>query len=244
MRHWLGRSATPTPGVLDRNDTIPVELLKVFQTAGSTLSDFAAIHTGTSPRANFYRRLAPPAPGWKGILQSARLRRFSPGKPEQFLSWNRFHLFRLPELEEYGVKEKVILSRVGPPLTAAVDRSGSPIGMSVYSLVPTGPYPASALACVLNSRLADFYFNRLATPGKGGRLRLDAIRRFPLPQPRPESANQLGRIGTLLAHFGEQPESAVDRLRRSELLTGLEEEVFALYGLGPAGRKELASMHF
>jgi hypothetical protein len=161
-----------------------------------------------------------------------------------FLSWNRRHLFRMPPPEEYDVPEKVLLRRVGPPLAAAVDRSRSPAGIDLYSIVPGGGISAGCIACLLNSRLADFYFNRLAENGAEGRLRSDVVRNFPVPRPDSAASAELGRIAVMLAHFGPLPQTWIDRRGRAEHRDRMESIVFELYGAGQDIREKLAVLHF
>ena len=149
----------------------------------------------------------------------------------------------MPDRSEYDVPEKVLLSRSGPPLVAAVDKSRLPVGNDVYSLVPREGVGAGFLACLLNSRLLDFYGNRLAG-NQDSRLRPESIREIPVPDPERVSMQQFARYAALLAHFGPNPQSWIDRQSRDEVLEEMDDAVFALYGAGREAREGLAAMHF
>lgn len=245
VTRWLAGDAPVLPEQLESGDPVPLELAAAFAPGGDwgTLGDLAAIHTGASVRNSFWRRMAPPDAGWRGVLTAADMDRFMVGKPGWYMRWSRAHLFRLPLPAEYAVREKVLLRRAGPPLAAAVDRSQSPVGTDVYSLIPNEGVPAGFVACLLNSRLADFYFNRLARV-EGGRLRTDQVRRMPVPRPEPELMAELSRTASLLAHFGPNPRDWLDRQRKEELADAMDDLIFSLYGLNTTAREELAALHF
>ncbi len=210
------------------------------------LGDIADIHPGATPRRAWCRRMAPPDDSWRGVVGADAVDRFFVGRPSGFLLWSRFHLFRLPEPGEYSVPEKVLLSRIGPPLAAAVDRSRAPAGGDVYSIVPRDGVSAGFIACVLNSRMMDFYFNRLA-PGSesaGGRLRLETLKAAPFPRPAGAAAVELQRAASLLSHFGPNPQSWIDRQSKDEVWQRMEEAVFEAFGADGEAKSALASLHF
>ena len=234
------------PPATELTDEIPAALFGVFR-GGSDLirlGDIASVYPGVSPRLPRWRRLAPPDSSWRGVVDADAVDCFLSGRPRVFLSWNRLHLFRMPPPEEYDVPEKVLLRRVGPPLAAAVDRSRSPAGIGLYSIVPGDGVSAGCVACLLNSRLADFYFNRLAMNGLEGRLRLDVVRNFPVPRPAPAASAELARIAVMLAHFGPSPQTWIDRRGKVEHRERMEDIVFELYGAGQDIREELSVLHF
>ncbi|MCD8140251.1 MAG: hypothetical protein LUE17_10825 [Planctomycetaceae bacterium] len=234
-----------SPAISELCDELPTDLLRLFRDDSSLfrLGDVASVHAGVAPRSPWCRRMAPPDDNWRGVITGAGIDKFVPGKPAEFLLWSRLHLFRVPEPGEYSVPEKVVLRRDGPPLRAAVDRSRAPVGADAYAIVPHEGVGAGWLACVLNSRLLDFYFNRLAK-NDDGRLRLDVVRRTPVPRPTAESVQELGRTATLLAHFGPSPQSWIDRQSKDELWERMEELVFSLYGADRGAREGLAALHF
>lgn len=239
------RENTP-PAMDELADEIPDSLAGIF--AGNArlvrLGDLADVHSGATPRLPRYRRMAPPDHDWRGVVTSDVIDRFHAGKPDSFLSWNRLHLFRMPPPEEYSVAEKVLLRRAGPPLAAAVDRSRLPAGTDVYSIVPREGVGAGYLACLLNSRLLDFYFNRLAGVGSDGRLRPEDVREVPVPRPSRDGMRELGRAAVLLSHFGPNPRSWIDRQSKDELWEHMENVVFGLYGADSGVRDELGALHF
>lgn len=230
----------------DLLDDLPASLLELFSGNGDLvrLEELARVHAGATPRKTAFRRMAPPDQDWRGVMTSDVVDRFYAGRPTQYLRWSRLHLFRLPDPAEYAVAEKVLLRRAGPPLRAAVDRSRLPAGTDVYALVPRDGVSAGYLACLFNSRLLDFYFNRVAEANADGRLRLETLRLTPVPVPGPEVMQEFARTAALLAHYGPSPESWIDRQSREELRAQMDERVFELYGADCAARGELAALHF
>lgn len=228
------------------DDEVPPHLLGVFgrRVGLVELGDLAGVYAGAASRRSNWRRMAPPDYDWRGVMTSECVDRFHAGKPESYLWWNRLALFRMPEPAEYDVSEKVLLRRAGPPLAAAVDRSRLPAGADVYSLVPAEGVGAAFIACILNSRLMDFYFNRVARIGFDGRLRLDDIRRAPFPRPEPDVMREMNRMAALLSHFGPHPQTWIDRQTRGEVVEQMENLVFSLYGAGTEVQNDLSAMHF
>ncbi len=226
-------------------DEVPTPLLSLL--IGNDrcihLGDIAGVYAGVTPRRPGYRRMAPPDDKWRGVITSDAVDRFFVGRPAGYLLWSRFHLFRMPPPEEYSVAEKVFLSRSGPPLRAAVDRSRTPAGTDVYSIVPKENVGAGFIACLLNSRLLDFYFNRFGG-ASDGRIRAEALRNTPVPRPTAEAVAEMARYAALLAHFGPNPEGWIDRQSRDEIREQMDNAVFRLYGAGAEAMAGLAALHF
>ncbi len=207
------------------------------------LRDLADLHAGATPRRPWCRRHAPPDKQWRGVATAASIGRFQVGKPVEYLLWSRFHMFRMPAPAEYAVPEKVLLSRYGPPLLAAVDRGKLPAGSDVYALIPRDGINAGYIACLLNSRLLDFYCNRLASC-PDGHLRAETLRDLPVPKPNPETAPEFIRASSMLTHFGPNPESWIDRQSREEWWQRLDDLVAEAYGAGREAREGLRALHF
>lgn len=247
----IGRKASRclnslSPALAELTEGVPGDLLDVFVDNSRLvrLGDLVSVYGGVAPRRNFWRRMAPPDEGWKGVLTSEAVERFRVGRPGAYLSWSRLHLFRLPPASEYSVREKVLLLRAGPPLRAAVDRSRLPAGADLYSLIPGEGVSAGYIACLLNSRALDFYFNRVARIGDDGRLRPSDIREVPVPAVGGADMGEFSRIAALLEHFGPNPQTWVDRRSKDDLWERMEELVFGLYGVGAGARSSLEAMCF
>lgn len=234
------------PAVSEVDEELPAGLLRVFAENDDLvpLGELTDVYPGAVPRRPVWRRMAPPDNNWRGVMTADEVGRFYAGKPGSYLSWSRLHLFRLPAPAEYEAAEKVLLRRIGPPLAAAVDRSRLPAGAGVYALVPRDGVAAGYVACLLNSRLLDFYCNRLAPPGHGGRLRPEDVRAIPVPLPTAAAMQELSRAAALLAHYGPNPGHWADRQSRDALLEQMETTVLSLYGAGEDVRDELAALHF
>lgn len=235
-----------SPAMAELTEEVPGDLLGVFLGNDRLvrLGDLVSVYGGAAPRHSFWRRMAPPDQGWKGVLTSEAVDRFVAGRPGSYLSWNRLHLFRMPPAQEYSVPEKVLLCRAGPPLRAAVDRSRLPAGADIYSLVPNEGVGAGYVACLLNSRMLDFYFNRIARVVGDGRLRPTDIRDVPVPDAADVDMGEFSRIATLLGHFGPNPQTWIDRQSKDDLWERMEELVFGLYGVGEGARNSLEAMCF
>lgn len=230
----------------DAEEAIPENLLALFEERDGLvpLGELVGVYPGASPRRPAFRRMAPPDEEWRGVVTSEAVERFFAGKPQYYLRWTRLHLFRLPPPAEYAVAEKLLLRRAGPPLAAAVDRSRLPAGTDVYSLVPREGIAAGYVACLLNSRLLDFYFNRLAGIGSDGRLRTDIVKATPVPRPTAAAMQELSRTAALLAHYGPNPQIWIDRQSRDELWEQMENTVLTLYGADRGVREGLSALHF
>lgn len=233
------------PAVSELTEEVPGTLMGLFFGNNDLvrLGELASVHSGVAPRSGWSRRTAPPDESWRKVITADMVGQFHIGAPSTYLLWSKLHLFRVPGVDEYSVPEKVVVSRVGPPLTAAVDRARLAVGADMYSIVPSEGVGAGYLACLLNSRLLDFYFNRLAVE-QDGRLRPEGLRNVPVPKPEQGMNREFDRYATLLAHFGPMPESWIDRQSKDEVRTQMDEAVFAAYGVGVEARKELAGLHF
>ena len=244
LGRWLESGVKTSGSGFEDEDDVPEGLRRLFVGGKTVLGDICRIYPGAVPRHAAFRRMAPPDAGWRGVILADAIDKYAVGRPGQYLRWSRLHLFRMPARDEFAVGEKVLLRRAGPPLVAAVDRSGAPAGPDVYSLVPAEGISAGFICCLLNSRLADFYFNRVLPPTASGHLKPDLLKRLPVPRPEGDVMTELSRAAVMLAHFGPNPRNWMDRERRDELQEQVEESVFSLYGADRSAREELTTLHF
>lgn len=228
-------------------DEVPPEMSAVFlhNPALVPLGSLVHVWPGAAPRRACWRRMAPPDQFWRGVISADNIARWQVGRTDTYLRWNKLCLFRVPAPEEYNAAEKVVVRRAGPPIAAAVDRSRQPAGMGTLALVPReAGVSAGFVACILNSRLADFYFNRVAPLSRDGYLAPDVLRRMPVPRPTTDVCTELGRAAALLAHYGPRPQTWIDRQSKAEWDRVVDDIVFGLYGVGSGIRSGLASMYF
>lgn len=226
-------------------EEIPARLLSLFHANPSLvrLGDLISVHAGAAPRSAWARRDAPPDNSWRRVVTAENIGKFHIARSTTYLMWSKLHLFRVPQEDEYSVPEKVVLSRVAPPVIAAVDKQRLPVGADVYSLVPKEGTTASYVACLLNSRLLDFYFNRLAKI-QDGRLRPEVIRDTPVPKPTAAANRDCTRFASLLTHFGPNQENWIDRESQKETREQMDNVILQLYGADDPVRSELEGMHF
>ncbi len=234
------------PGGLD----VPKDLAEIFdrlRNEAGRLGHMAEIFSGVSPRAPTYRRNARPGPGWQATLTADCLSRFVLRPPQLYFRFDRTGLLRLPPSEEYDQPEKVVLQRTGPPLTAAVDTHRHPIASDLYAVVPAKGLECGFLAGLLNSRLVDFYFNRIrpiqSAPG-GSYLRRVDLEAIPVVLPPKAEQIRCGLYVKALAGLDPRPRKADDLRQRQRLLNELNAAIFDAYGLDDAAVQRLDELHF
>ncbi len=208
------------------------------------LGDMAEVFPGATPRSRSYRRQAPPGPGWKGVIIDEAVKPFYVGREREFVKWSPDALARMPHDEEWDQREKVVMKRAESPVAAAVDTSRCPVAAELFAIVPARGLDCSFLACLLNSRLIDFYLHRIRPPREdlaGVYLRRPDIEAIPVIVPEASEQKRFApmakRRGTLEALHGGR--------RASKQMCGtMNEAIFDVYGLGPEAREELKGLHF
>lgn len=227
---------------------VPEVLREAFRRVGrrGRLADAGRIHSGVTVRHPTFRRMAPLSPEWVGALSADEVGRFALRTPSAFVKFSAEALARRPASEEYK-PEKVLIRRVAPPVVAAVDAGERLFGTDVLSVVPGEGFNAGYLACALNGRLADFWFNRLWERGRRSRATLLEGRdlgMFPLPRPGADDRAFFHRAGKLLTYYGPRPLGASDRRRRAELWEAVNARLFALYEFDAAAIRALSALFF
>lgn len=199
---------------------------------GARLGEVARINSGVSVRHPTFRRMAPPTAEWLGLLDADSLGIFRIGRPSWFVKFTPEALARRPAPGEFR-PEKVLVRRVAPPVAAAVDDTGQPFGADLLGVIAGPGINNGYLACVLNSRLANFWFNRLWERGaRGGATTLSAadLGALPLAMPSANDGTYFHRAAKLMAFYGPRPASSADRRRREELWREVNARLFALFG--------------
>lgn len=239
--------------LLDRGETdLPPEdasLHAVFRDAEErygVLGDMAEIFDGAHPRARTYRRDAPPGPGWEPVIAEECLESFSIKPYRAFLKFDKAGLVRVPKPEEYDQEWKVVLRRAAPPVLAALDGSRCPLGTGLYAIVTAQGLDCAYLTCLLNSRLFDYYFNRVRAllPGSSFLRKVD-VERMPIMLPALRVQESFKNICRQLAFSksGSARLSGGSRLQATTLAR-MNRMIFDIYGLSEEDVLRLGQLHF
>ena len=229
---------------------VPDDLRAIYEgalVAGGLLGDMAEVYSGIAPRAGPNRRAASPGPGWAGVITEDKVYPFWTRSVDTYLRFDRSGLLRVPAREEFDHEEKVILRRTAPPMAAAVDATRSPVAAGVYSVVPARGLQCSYLACLLNSRLTDFYLNRVRSPvaTRGSTyLRPTDIEAIPVIVPPVRVQRVFGVLVAELSSLGPNPAANTSRVRRVHLLREMNNTLFQIYNVSDALVRRLTDLHF
>ncbi len=247
--HLLKASEAKTEAE-DEIARVPEELREAYNRIpemSRRLGDMAEVYSGLAPREKRYRRPSSPGRNWAPVLTGEALSAFHLGDEWAFMPLEKWALLRMPAATEYDQPEKVVLQRSAPPLTAAVDRTRSPIANELYSVVPARGLLCGYLACLFNSRLMDFYLHRIQpvpnTPA-GSFLKRIQIEALPVIVPAEEKQEELAAIERKLAARELRPTAPQRRLERANLLRDMNRIIFAIYGFSPAEIMRLGDLHF
>ncbi|MHB8418545.1 MAG: TaqI-like C-terminal specificity domain-containing protein [Myxococcales bacterium] len=125
-----------------------------------------------------------PAAGLEPVLRGRDVSAFHCEAPERFLDPSALPPSRLKDLALYRVPSKILVRRVAAGIIAAVDPSGALALNTLYCLHPQPGVEADALAGLLSSRLATFWWR--AATGGDDRLfpyvRAEDLAALPLPE--------------------------------------------------------------
>jgi len=144
---------------------------------------------------------------------------------------------------------RLMVHSSGPPIKAAVDREGRYFGRSSYALLPKQEFELECVAAYLNSRMVDFYFNKIFTPVKGDTnsgsyLRSLDLKKCPFP-PRflnPEGAICRDRV--LELEMLLQSGAGRKHVRVMELLKQLDQIVFDQFEFDSIDLHHFEKLHF
>lgn len=227
----------------------PPELRALFENERpdmGQLGNMAEIHAGASLRKPEFRRRARPGPEWAGFITDETIRPFAVLPNESWVLFDRRALIRLPHRDEYDHAEKVVVCRSAPPVVAGVDRSRSPYIAGVLGIVPARDLLCGYLTCLLNSRLMDFFFNRVRRiterPG-GSYLRAGDLEAMPVVVPPLKLQKELAFLADNLAGYFSQPLPQRNP-RQRPMLAQMNQAIFDLYGLDETLVSRLSELHF
>lgn len=144
---------------------------------------------------------------------------------------------------------RLMVHSSGPPIKASVDREGRYFGRSSYALIPKQEFELESIAAYLNSRIVDFYFNKIFTPVKedtnsGSYLRSLDLKKCPFP-PRflnPEGAICRDRV--LELEMLLQSGAGRKHVRVMELLKQLDQIVFDQFEFDSIDLHHFEKLHF
>mgnify|MGYP000086802210 CR=1 FL=1 len=229
---------------------VPPEILDVYNVVRASaprLGDVAEVFPGVMPRRDSFRRLARPGPQWAPVISADAIRRFYVAEPNMFVRMDRMAVMRLPKSEEYNQPEKVVLRRVGPPAVAALDHSRCAVYCDAYAIVPVSGILCGYLTAALNSRVVDFYLNRvrpLAGAPSGAYLRQVDIEAIPLPVPSLARQREIANLAANLAVLNDPVFKERSHEGRLRLEAQIEHAIFRIYGMSSHHIARLAKMGF
>lgn len=229
---------------------VPKPLRLIYEAAlseGAALGDMAEIHPGVSSRHDHFKRGAAPSEAWRPVLTEDLVRPFSVGEAHLYLRFDRQGLVRVPPSSEYNHPVKVVVARTGPPVACAVDTSGRPVASGLYSILPAKGLLCGYLCALLNSRIVDFYLNRirpLEGAPSGNYLRAIDLEAIPVRVPPMDVQSSLSAFADTLREIGPNPVTHKGRVLRVRALRELNHLLFDVYGFGPDELKLLKGMHF
>lgn len=97
-------------------------------------------------------------------------------------------VLRGPSKKVLDQKPRLMVHSSGPPLKAAIEREGRFFGRSSYAIIPNVDVELEAICVYLNSRMVDFYFNKIFVAPEASRhqagsyLRTLDIKELPIPK--------------------------------------------------------------
>ena len=137
----------------------------------------------------------------------------------------------------------------GPPLRAVIDREGRYFGRSSYAMLAKKELDLDALCVYLNSRLIDFYLNKIFTPmvpqgQSGSYLRILDLKNIPIPPSLSLEHPSACRDRVLELEMLLQSGAGRRHVRVMELLEQLEQWVFDQIGFDENDLHHMEKLHF
>jgi hypothetical protein len=154
-----------------------------------------------------------PAPHRRAVLRGRDVHAFHSDAPCCFVESAAIPARKLKDLALYDVPAKLLVRRVSNRLLAAVDRSGALALNTLYCVQPTPGVDVDALACVVNSTLATFWW-RQSFAGDDRifpYVRAEQLAALPMPSGLPSLAG-LGRRAAKGHASQAEVDAAVERL--------------------------------
>jgi SAM-dependent methyltransferase len=167
-----------------------------------------------------------PAANRRSVLRGRDVRAFQCDPPRRFVDPDDMPGRKLKALTLYDVPAKLLVRRVADRLIAAVDRSRALALNTLYCVQPIRGVDADALACVINSTLATFWWRQsfAADDRLFPYVRTDQLAALPLPA----GLASLRRLGQ---------RAAKGRASQGEIDVAVER----LFGLDAGDRRLVAS---
>lgn len=214
---------------------------------GRLLGDIAEIYTGVAAQGSRGHRLLCPSSDWSATLTEKSVEAFFVNPEREYYLFRKNAVKRIPETYEYNVAEKVLVRRIMSPLVAALDTTRLPFSSDLFGIVTVKGLDPGYLACIFNSRLANFYFHRYRPPASGvhgvyfSRLDLEAL---PIIIVKPREQAVLTNYAHQLATIPPQTKNDEKKLLRNKILTEMNKQLFKIYGFTDDEVKLLGTLHY
>jgi hypothetical protein len=138
----------------------------------------------------------------------------------------------------------------GPPLKAAIDREGRYFGRSSYAIIPKVDVELEAICVYLNSRMVDFYFNKIFVAPEASRhqagsyLRTLDLKELPIPKNFLNGLFVQFRDKVLELEMLLQSGAGIRHIRVVELQKQLEAMIFDQFNFDSVDLHHLEKLHF
>lgn len=223
------------------------ETINTIRDSGRLLGDVCEIFSGIAARDSKARRVISPGSDWTPTLINDSIDNFYVGKEREYYLFRKDMLRRVPNENEYAVPEKVVLKRTISPICAGLDTSGLPYSSELYGIQTVKGFHPGALCCILNSRYANYYFQRYRPPAEGLRgvyISRTDIEGLPIMIPPEKEQKRLVEIARKLCVIPPRPKSPTQAIERGKLLAEANQAVFSLFGFSDEAVALFSASHF
>lgn len=223
------------------------ERVAAIRETARELGDVAEVFTGVTVSDSKGRRLSPPSGDWQMVLTERSVEPFYENDEREFYLFRRAMVNRIPEKNEYFVAEKVVVCRTAAPLAATLDMTRLPFSNGLFGIITVRGLEPGYLACVLNSRFANFYLQRYRAANDGmhsaylTRFDLEA---FPIIIADPDDQAHLAALARQVCVINPKTRNRDKLLERGKLLDEINRQVFAVFGFTKEEVKLLAGLHY
>ncbi len=232
------------------NNPIPEVIQKSIEKIkeeGRLLGDVSEIFIGASVSDPKARRLSSPGSEWTPIIVNEAVAPFYVGKEREYILIRKHLIRHTPKESEYAVEEKILLKRTLNPFAAAVDTSQEIFSSELYAIQTAKGLSCPSLACILNSRYANFYFQRCRLPAEGLRsiyLTKSDIQQLPIIIPKPKQQNKLEEFYTELAKITKKNKDSKDTMKQTKTLKKMNSYIFKIFNINDEAIAAFNSLHF
>lgn len=159
-------------------------------------------------------------------------------------------VLRGPSKSVLTQKPRLMVHSSGPPLKAAIDREGRYFGRSSYAVIPKVDVEVEAICVYLNSRMVDFYFNKIFVAPESSRhqagsyLRTLDLKELPIPKHFVNGILSPFRDRVLELEMLLNSGAGAKHVRVVELQKQLEAMIFDQFNFDSVDLHHLEKLHF